>query len=202
MNSESYSFDSHKQLTSLDDAVRALYAQDTVTLGEFKKTICEICPHKCRSCAFCWNIFYKFKNNVDNYKSVLTIFKVLISAYYKKTYIPTLYFLKKNICTVCKRYDQECDKILMSEPCPSRYLIQMDSNNSALGQFGDKISNHGTPWYNDAEYDEYGYFGRGSYACGYTKPRLVENLKPALSVSGDKMSEVINKLFKLIEAEN
>ena len=202
MSMPSYSFDSYNQAISLENAVKKLFKQETVTLGDFKKTICEICPHKCKTCAFCWNIFYKFKKSPNDYRAPLTIFKILIGAYYDKLYIPTFYFLKENLCSVCTKYGEACSDISMSAICPSRYLIQMDSNETASGHYHSKPINnkisHNT-WYEDDEYDNYDYLNRGAYT-GNSEPFDI-NARPALSINGEKMSEIINKLFKSTKTE-
>ena len=195
---KSYSFKTRREALDLEREIKKLFKKKTPTMGDFKNKICTICPHKCTTCTFCWSMFYKFKNTLIDYNAPLTILKILISGYYDSLYIPTFYFLKENICSVCEKYDQACHAVSIGDACPSRYLVQMDSNESArLGIGNDE------DMYGGNEFSEYDYMNGRTYAGGYyNQGNSVNNLKPKLSISGEKMQELVNKLFRTAENEH
>ena len=191
---KAYSFKTRKEALDLERAVKKLFKKKNSTMGDFKNKICTLCPHKCTTCAFCWNMFFKFKNTLVDYTAPLTILKVLISGYYDGVYIPTFYFLKTNVCSVCARYDQACHSVSIGDACPSRYLIQMDSNESA------RMGNEEREEYGG--FSEYDYANGRTYSGDYYRPLgFTSNLKPKLSINGEKMQELVNKLFGVAENE-
>lgn len=195
---KSYSFKTREEADNLEKTVKKLFKEETVTMNGFRNTICEICPYKCRICPFCWNMFYKLKNAKVDYRAPLAILKVLIGAHYDSLYIPTFYFLKKNICNVCERYGQGCLSVSIGDACPSRYLIQMDSNEDA--KIGAPSINR-EPWYDNHE-SEYEYLDKHIYPNNYRPFVSISDTKPKLSVNGEKIKILVNKLFGPMENEH
>ena len=193
---KSYSFKTREEALNLEKAVKELFKKEAVTMCDFRNTICKICPHKCRICSFCWSMFYKFKNDKVDYKAPLTVLKVLISAYYDSLYIPTFYFFKENICNICERYGQGCLSVSIENACPSRYLVQMESNECAKT---DRSSINDESWGSEYDPDDYEFLGGYPYSGNCKSFSFVNNTKPKLSVSGDKMKILVNKLFGPME---
>lgn len=196
---KSYSFKTRKEALDLEKTVKKLFKKKNPTRDDFKNRICDLCPHKCTTCTFCWGMFYKFKNTLVDYNAPLTILKTLISAHYDGLYVPTFYFLKTNICNICVRYGQGCNTIAIGDACPSKYLVQMDSNESA------KLYNKNTHTYldTDDEFSEYDYMhGRTYPDSSYNQRIFYKDTKPELSITGKKMQELINKLFEITENEH
>jgi hypothetical protein len=195
---KSYSFKTRREALDLERAIKKLFKKKNPTMGDFRNKICELCPHKCTTCTFCWNMFFKFKNTLVDYTAPLTILKVLISGYYDGIYIPTFYFLKENICSICERYDQGCNTVSIGDACPSRYLIQMDSNECARKGIGTSEDMYGV-----GEFREYDYMNGRTYSGGYyERGNSVNDLRPKLSINGEKMQELVNKLFGVTENEH
>lgn len=167
--SKSYSFKTKKEADVLKKAVKKLFKKKTPTMYDFRDKICKLCPHRCKDCIFCWHMFYKFKNTLVDYTAPLTVLKVLISGYYDSSYIPTFYFLKTNICSVCEKYDQACNScnISIGSPCPSKYLAQMNSNESASGGISDE------DMYD--KFDQYDYANGRTYYGNYYQSGYLDN---------------------------
>lgn len=212
MEQKFYSFESYAQASAIKKAIKKLFKKDLVTLNDFESTICSLCPYNCKTCTFCWNMFYRFKEDKKtfDYKAPLTLFKTLISAYYDQLYMPTFYYLKENICTICKSYGKPCNSITMSDICPSRYLTQMNTDENTRGLYNTPLNDdnlENKKWfdiYGQAGYDDYDYVN--GYGNRYSSPRqtsdFLKNTKPMLSINGTKMFEIINKLWKPTETEN
>ena len=163
------------------------------TSVDFETNICSLCPYNCNTCIFCWSLFNKFKDNNCDYTAPLAVFEVLINAYCERQYMPTFYFLRQNICSICKDYGVVCAAVNIGALCPSRYLVQMDTNENIQRNY----HTDSKPWYETYEEEEY---------CGYNTSNkqydTSKKLKPMLSIDGTKMSEIINKLFNLAKTEN
>jgi ferredoxin len=198
---KSYSFKTRREALDLERTVKKLFKKKTPTMADFRDKICVICPHKCTTCAFCWNMFYKFRNAKVDYNAPLAVLKVLISGYYDSIYIPTFYFLKTNICNICGKYDQACHSVSIGDACPSRYLIQMESNECARqGISNDENMYNGL---DTGEFNEYDYINGRTYSSGcYNQKSFARNTKPKLSIDGEKMQKLVNKLFGISENEH
>lgn len=207
MAQKAYAFESYDQAIAIKKATKKLFKKDIITLNDFELAICSLCPYRCKTCTFCWNMFYRFKDDKDifDYNAPLTLFKTLISAYYDQLYVPTFYFLKENICIICKNYGKVCSNpITMTDVCPSRYLTQMSTDENARGSYNTPLNSdtaENRRWfdtYGHEEYDEYDYMNgyNSKYSPTYKTSNFLNNTKPMLSISGTKMSEIIDKLWK------
>jgi hypothetical protein len=198
---KSYSFKTRDEAIAIEKATKELFKEKIPTKDEFKNKICILCPHSCTTCTFCWGMFCKFKTALVGYEAPLTILKILISGYYDSVYIPTFYFLKTNICNICGRYGQGCNTVAISDACPSRYLIQMDSNEHAKLGVGTDEDTYDTLGMNG--FSEYDYANGRTYAGScHNQIGFARNTKPKLSINGEKMQELVNKLFWADENEH
>jgi hypothetical protein len=75
----------------------------------------------------------------------------------------------------------------------------MDSNECAKME---KSSIKNTPWEDDYESDEYEFLSGYPYSGNYRAFDFINNTKPKLSVDGEKMKILVNKLFGPVENEH
>jgi len=192
----SYSFKRQEETIAIEKAMKKLFKKKRPVMNDFKNKICILCPYKCTTCSFCWNIFYKFKNTLLDYRAPLTVLNTLINGYYNGSYVPTFYFLKTNICSICYKYGQGCSTVAIDDSCPSKYLTQIDSDENIENSIKSGEDLYG-------EFDQYDYTNGRTYYSNYYQQEygFVSNSKPKLEVSGEKMQKLVNKLFELTENE-
>ncbi len=157
-------------------------AEEETTMFEFEYTMCSVCPMFCRSCNFCWDMFCKTKKKDINV--YIMILSKIVDSYYEGKCISDIYFLRANICKLCKN---KCEKVMIGTKCVTAYLHQMkyvtpfDSVNSCNYS---RISRNKNVFECDDEDFYYGY-------------PLLKDSGPSLFTEGTCMARVINKLWRL-----
>ena len=203
MTLKSYSFKTREEAIIIEKAVKKLFKKKTPTRNDFANKICTLCPHSCTTCTFCWGMFCKYKNTLIDYNAPLTILKTLISAYYDNLYMPTFYFLKTNICSICNKYDQGCNTISIGDACPSRYLVQMDSNEGIRQSTMNDDNMFGIRNFSEYDYINGRTYSKRAYPNNcHSQENFIRNSKPKLSINGENMERLVNKLFGIMKDEH
>lgn len=172
-----------------------------ISMVEFSKYMCSICPYMCNNCDFCFMLF-KYNIEKENYKKII---KKLVFSFYYGLDVSTLTFLNYYICPVCT---VACKNIYANnDNCSYDYLKQFDDYKPMFFKpvciNRDNISNNRTDRTIIKFDHEKGILVTKKSGSNQYKPlrpiTVSKKVKPHILVKGKTMTKIINNLWNINE---
>lgn len=156
-----------------------------IKMNKFSERMCSICPHMCDDCDFCFMLF-KFVST-SCYERIL---ERMVHAFYHGIDVSSFTFFIYSICPIC---EMNCKTVYSDNDCPYDYLKQMGNHRP---MFGDKpVSNNKTI--------------EPRTSCQgrlFSRPKnlhqSVKSSKPCVIITGDTMSKIVSKIWRLDETDS